>query len=93
MNVVENVCSIVAMPVEMVLRPQYGTRYFPVPVVFFSAVMMIFLPLFSAVADGRRQHDSLCTAAETPAACSASARSSRLYFLLSFIQASASGGA
>lgn len=52
MNVVENVCSVVCMPVEVILRPQYGTRYFPVPVIFFSALMMIMMPLFSAVAIG-----------------------------------------
>ena len=44
-NVVYNVCSIVTMPVEMVLRPQYGTRYFPPVILLFSAVLMILLPV------------------------------------------------
>jgi hypothetical protein len=48
-NIVEGVCGIICMPVEIILRPQYGTRYSPLPVVFFSAMMMIFLPLFSSV--------------------------------------------
>lgn len=52
MNVVENVCSIFTMPVEIVLRPQYGTRYFPVPIFFFSAVLMFLLPWFASAADG-----------------------------------------
>jgi len=52
MNVVENVCSIFTMPVEIVLRPQYGTRYFPVPIFFFSALLMFLLPWFSSAADG-----------------------------------------
>jgi hypothetical protein len=51
MNVVENFCSIFTMPVEIILRPQYGTRYFPVPIFFFSAVLMFLLPLFSSAAD------------------------------------------
>ena len=52
MNVVENFCGIVAMPVEIIIRPHYGTRYYPVPVTFFACVMMIILPLFSAMATG-----------------------------------------
>jgi hypothetical protein len=43
-NIVETFCSIVAMPVEMIIRPRYGTRYFPVPVTFCSGVMMLLLP-------------------------------------------------
>ena len=49
MNVVETFCSIVCMPVEIILRPQYGTRYFPVYVTFLSCLLMIFLPVFSTL--------------------------------------------
>ena len=52
MNVVEVFCSIVCMPVEIILRPHYGTRYYPVYVTFFSAMMMIFLPVFGSVTTG-----------------------------------------
>ena len=52
MNVVEVFCSIICMPVEIILRPQYGTRYYPVYVTFFSAMMMIFLPVFGTVTTG-----------------------------------------
>jgi hypothetical protein len=52
LNVVYNVCSIVTMPVEMALRPCYGSRYFPPVIMFFAAVLMMLLPLFSAFADG-----------------------------------------
>jgi hypothetical protein len=34
-NFVEVICSVIAMPVETLLRPWYGTRYYPPPVVFF----------------------------------------------------------
>jgi len=51
-NVVENFCGNVAMPIEIIIRPRYGTRYYPVPVTFFACVMMIILPLFSAMATG-----------------------------------------
>lgn len=50
MNIVETFCSVLSMPVEIILRPWYGTRYFPVPVIFFSAFLMLLLPTFSAVA-------------------------------------------
>jgi hypothetical protein len=53
LNVVEMICGVVSCPVEMILRPWYGTRYFPVPVVFGSGVLMLLLPgialLFTSV--------------------------------------------
>jgi hypothetical protein len=51
-NVVYNFASIFTTPVEMALRPQYGSRYFSPITMFLSAVMMMLLPLFSALADG-----------------------------------------
>lgn len=48
-NVVYNVCSIVVMPIEMILRPFYGSRYFPPTIMFFTAILMLILPLFSEV--------------------------------------------
>lgn len=45
-TLVYNTCSIVTMPVEMALRPFHGTRYFPPVIMFFSAGMMLILPLF-----------------------------------------------
>jgi hypothetical protein len=45
MTLVYNVCSIVSMPIEMALRPQYGTRYFPPFIQFLSAIMMILAPV------------------------------------------------
>src|ERR1700674_4330639 len=51
-NVVYNVCSIFTIPVEMVLRPKYGSRYFPPVIMFFSAVLMTLLPLFLDLANG-----------------------------------------
>ncbi len=49
MNVVENFCSVICRPVELILRPFHGSRYFPVPVIFFSTAMMILLPIFSVL--------------------------------------------
>jgi hypothetical protein len=51
-NVVELICTVVTMPVEILLRPQYGTRYFPLPVAFFSAMLMILIPVISSLATG-----------------------------------------
>jgi hypothetical protein len=50
MNLVYNFTSIVTMPVEIALRPFYGTRYFPPVILFFSAAMMIILPLLFSFA-------------------------------------------
>jgi hypothetical protein len=49
MNVVENYCSVISRPVELIIRPFHGTRYFPVPVIFFSTAMMIALPILSVL--------------------------------------------
>jgi hypothetical protein len=47
MNLVYNFCSVFTIPIEMLLRPAYGTRYFPPVVMFFTAILMMLLPLFS----------------------------------------------
>jgi hypothetical protein len=49
-NMIENVCGIICMPIELFLRPFYGTRYFPLAVSFFSMILMVFLPFMSATA-------------------------------------------
>jgi hypothetical protein len=48
--VTETICSVFCMPLEMILRPQYGTRYYPAYVTFFSAMLMIIIPAFSTMA-------------------------------------------
>jgi hypothetical protein len=52
MNVVYNVCGIICMPVEMALRPFYGSRYFPPMMMMFSIFMMLLLPLFESLTEG-----------------------------------------
>jgi hypothetical protein len=55
-NGVEFICSVVAMPVEMMaIRPWHGTRYFGLPVVFFSSLLMIALPIIGMVATSVQQ--------------------------------------
>ncbi|HTV53590.1 MAG TPA: hypothetical protein VMI06_01605 [Terriglobia bacterium] len=44
MEFVYALCSVIAQPVEIMLRPGYGTRYFAAPITFFSAAMMLILP-------------------------------------------------
>lgn len=44
MELVYLICSIISQPVEILLRWSYGSRYFPLPVTFFSAAMMLLLP-------------------------------------------------
>jgi hypothetical protein len=54
-NGVEFITSVIAMPVEMMLRPWYGTRYFSVPEVFFSSLLMISMPLIGMAATSVQQ--------------------------------------
>jgi len=84
-NIVENVCSIFTMPIEIVLRPQYGTRYFPVPIVFFSALLMIILPVFSSAADSVVHMIPFSAPARPLAGMFSIGSLSSLYFLLVFL--------
>jgi hypothetical protein len=45
--VVENFCAILTRPVEIIIRPWHGSRYFTLPIIFFSNAMMIALPVLS----------------------------------------------
>jgi hypothetical protein len=49
LNFVDVVCSVIAQPIEILLRWQYGTRYYAVPVTFFAVSMMIMLPAMLAL--------------------------------------------
>jgi hypothetical protein len=83
-NVVDGVCSVISMPVDIILRPAYGTRYFSVPVVFCSAVLMLLLPAFTAVATGALQMIPF-THVPQPRGLFDIGSLARLYFLLSFV--------
>lgn len=48
MNIVELVCDAISQPVQILIRPTYGTRFFPVPVTFLAAAEMLLLPAFAA---------------------------------------------
>ncbi len=48
LNLVEGICSVIAQPVEILLRWQYGSRFYPIPVTFFAVAMMTALPLILA---------------------------------------------
>jgi hypothetical protein len=85
MSIVENVCSIFTMPIEIVLRPQYGTRYFPVSIAFFSAILMILLPLFSSAADSVVRMIPFSSPPPPPAGLFGIGSLSSLYFLLVFL--------
>jgi hypothetical protein len=84
MNVVEAFCGIFARPVELILRPWHGTRYFAVPVIFFSSALMLLLPMFSAAATGVT-HMIPFTHFAPPVGLYDIGSFSALYFLLSFV--------
>jgi hypothetical protein len=81
----EAYCSIFTMPIEIILRPQYGTRYFPVPIVFLSAVLMFLLPLFSSAADGFVSLIPFHGAVPRPPGMFGISSLSSLYFFLVFL--------
>jgi hypothetical protein len=83
-NVVDAICSAVSRPIELVLRPWHGTRYFPVSVVFLSTMLMLFLPAFSAVTEGVEQMLPF-THYRAPVGLFGIGSLSKLYFVLSFI--------
>jgi hypothetical protein len=85
MNTVETFCSIFAMPVEVILRPRYGTRYFSPPIVFFSAAVMLFLPLISATATAVTNIVPFMARVVPAQAMFDLASFSKLYFLLCFV--------
>jgi hypothetical protein len=84
MNVVEGVCSIVSRPVELILRPWHGTRYYQPPVIFFSTALMIFLPAFSALTTDIAQMIP-GVGVHSPIGIFSLGSLAKLYFLLSFI--------
>ena len=49
LNAVEACWGILSRPVELVLRPFHGTRYFAVPIVAMSSLMMLLLPAIGAL--------------------------------------------
>jgi hypothetical protein len=51
-NAVELFCGIISRPVELVLRPWHGTRYFQPTVIFCSTMLMILIPAFSTALTG-----------------------------------------
>lgn len=84
MNLVENFCSVICRPVELVLRPWHGTRYFPVPVIFLSTALMILLPVFSAVTSGLFSIIPFMRVPQ-PVGMFGMGSLAQLYFLLTFV--------
>jgi hypothetical protein len=83
-NVVDAVCSTVSRPIELILRPWHGTRYFSLPIVFLSTTLMIFLPVLSVVTEEVQQVLPF-THYHAPIGLFGIGSLSKLYFLLSFI--------
>ena len=83
-NALHFFCSILCMPVEIVLRPTYGTRYFPPANVFLSTVLMLFLPLLSTAATAV-SHLVPFVGGPPPSGLFDITSFSKLYFLLSFV--------
>lgn len=52
MTVVYGVCAIVTLPVEMALRPWYGSEYVSPVTTFLASIMMMVLPLIFWLSEG-----------------------------------------
>ena len=53
MNMVETFCAVVYRPIEVVIRPFHGTRYFSIIVIFLSNLMMLFISDLWGICHGR----------------------------------------
>ncbi len=52
LDAIELICGSISRPLELILRPWHGTRYFALPVVAISTVIMILIPALLLVVDG-----------------------------------------
>lgn len=84
MNLVELLCDGVSEPVQKLIRPFYGSRYFPVPVTFIGAALMILLPAFAATATGVLNMIPFVHV-PMPAGMFGLASFAQAYFLVSFV--------
>lgn len=85
MNVVETFCSVFAMPVEIILRPKYGSRFFPPAIIFFSSVVMLVMPMISAAVSSFSSPLLMAARIQRPEALFDIASLSKLYFPLCLI--------
>jgi hypothetical protein len=85
LNVVETLCGAVAMPVEIILRPFYGSRFLSPAVITLASAMMLFLPLISSVATGVANIIPFAAHVRPPQALFDMGSFARLYFLLGIV--------
>jgi len=83
-NLVELLCAIIAMALELLLRPWHGTRYFTLPTRFGSIVLMLFLPLASLFTAQASRFLPIGTQ-QPPEGLFSIGSFSKLYFLLCFV--------
>jgi len=84
MNMVEGFCSVITRPVEMIIRPFHGSRYFTPAVVTMSSGLMMFLPIFSSLATTAISLIPF-TNREMPVGLFSFASFAKLYFVLSLL--------
>jgi hypothetical protein len=83
LNLVGSICSIGSRPIDMILRPFSGSRYYSTSTVFFSTALMMALPAGAALASGIAH--MIPGAQSAPPALFDIVSFSKLYFLLSLI--------
>jgi hypothetical protein len=55
MTIISSISNIITMPVESLLRPRYGTRYFAAPTFFLSLIMLLVAAALKDIATGISQ--------------------------------------
>jgi hypothetical protein len=87
MNAVETLCSVFSMPIEIVLRPRYGSRYFPPPIMFFAAMNMLTMPMIGEAFSSFHNNPLFIAMHKQapPEALFGIGSLSKLFFLLCFI--------
>ncbi|HTX35085.1 MAG TPA: hypothetical protein VME43_08690 [Bryobacteraceae bacterium] len=83
-NITAAICAILTRPVELILRPWHGSRYFPPAVVFFSTLLMLFLAAMSSISS-RAMHFLPPAGPQLPEGLIGLDSFVKLYFLLSFV--------
>lgn len=85
MNFVEGCCSVITRPVELIIRPLHGSRYFSPAVATISSAMMLVLPIFTSLATAAISMIPF-THMAMPVGLFSFAAFAKFYFLLSILQ-------
>jgi hypothetical protein len=85
LNAVETLCDSASMPVQIIIRPWYGSRYFSPMVITLASIGMLFAPLIESLASTAANLIPFAAHVVRHSAPFDLGSFSRLYFLLGFM--------